>query len=190
RAVDQPRNQRLLFGGPALALEITARDAPRGIEFFLVIDRQRKEIDAFLRLFRGNDGGENFGLAVGRKDGAVGLSGYLSGFQGELAPTPVEFNAVDIKHLNRLSWFSRKGESHEQDGERLCRARELRAVTAPGDPAMAFMTSSVITGVSGPLLVDSRIAVRRTRRQYKNSAGKRADAPRGTVISGGCRACR
>jgi hypothetical protein len=29
---------------------------------------------------------------------------------------------MDIKHIVRLSWFSRKGESHEQDGERLRRA--------------------------------------------------------------------
>ncbi|MEX0840852.1 MAG: hypothetical protein WD039_01000 [Xanthobacteraceae bacterium] len=53
---------------------------------------------------------------------------------------------MDIKHIVRLSWFSRKGESHEQDGEKLYRARSSRAETAPGDPAMAFMTSSVYTG--------------------------------------------
>jgi hypothetical protein len=46
---------------------------------------------------------------------------------------------MNIKHVDRLSWFSRKGESHEQDGEALCRARDARAKTASGDPAMALI---------------------------------------------------
>jgi hypothetical protein len=49
---------------------------------------------------------------------------------------------MDIEHCGRLSWFSRKGKSHEQDGEKLC-ARVTRAATASGDPAMAFISSSV-----------------------------------------------
>jgi hypothetical protein len=48
---------------------------------------------------------------------------------------------MDIKHLDGLSWFSRKGESHEQDGERLCRARVPRAKQRLAILPMAFMSS-------------------------------------------------
>ncbi|HKA78529.1 MAG TPA: hypothetical protein VKD43_00795 [Xanthobacteraceae bacterium] len=44
---------------------------------------------------------------------------------------------MDIEHCDCLSWFSRKDESHEQDGERLIRA-EPRLPSASSDPAMAF----------------------------------------------------
>jgi hypothetical protein len=45
---------------------------------------------------------------------------------------------MDIEHLIFLSWFSRRGDGHEQDGETLTRAAALRAGKASGDPAMAF----------------------------------------------------
>ena len=73
----------------------------------------------------GDDGRQHGGLAVGGEHGAVGLAGDLAGLEDELAPTPVEFNTVDIEHCDCLSWFSRKRESHEQDGETL-RARRCR----------------------------------------------------------------
>ena len=40
RAVDQAGDQRLLLGGPALALEIAAGDAARGVGLFLIVDGQ------------------------------------------------------------------------------------------------------------------------------------------------------
>jgi hypothetical protein len=45
---------------------------------------------------------------------------------------------VDIEHCIFLSWLSRRGDGHEQDGETLTRAAALRAGKASGDPAMAF----------------------------------------------------
>ena len=50
RAVDQTRGQRILFGRPALALEIAAGYPACRVVFFGVVDRERKEIDSFLRL--------------------------------------------------------------------------------------------------------------------------------------------
>jgi hypothetical protein len=48
RAVDQARDQRLLFGRTALALEIAAGNAAGGVGIFPgVVDGQRQEIDAF-----------------------------------------------------------------------------------------------------------------------------------------------
>jgi hypothetical protein len=45
---------------------------------------------------------------------------------------------MNIEHFDCLSWFSRRRESHEQDGERLSFATELRIQKASGDPAMAI----------------------------------------------------
>ena len=92
RAVDQAGNQRFLFGRPALALEIAAGNAARGVGLFLVVDGQRQEVDAFARRLRGHHGGEHDGLAIGRQHGAVGLTGDLAGFKLEGTATPVDLD--------------------------------------------------------------------------------------------------
>ncbi len=46
RAIDQTRDQGLALGRPAFALEIAAGNLARGVEFFLIVDGERKEIDA------------------------------------------------------------------------------------------------------------------------------------------------
>ena len=137
RAVDQARGQRVLFGRTALALEVAAGNAAGGVVFLGVVDGERQEVDARLGLLRRHHRRDDGGFAVGRDDGAVGLAGYLAGLERELAPTPIELNSMNVKHCDGLSWFSRRGESHEQDGERLSRAATFRGRTASGDPAMA-----------------------------------------------------
>ena len=92
RAVDQAGDQRLLFGRTALALEVAAGNAAGRVGLFLVVDGQRQEVDAFARIFRGDDGGEHDGLAIGRENGAVGLTGDLAGFKLEGTSTPVDFD--------------------------------------------------------------------------------------------------
>ena len=92
RTVDQAGDQRFLFGRTAFALEIAAGNAARGIGLFLVVDGERQEVDALARRFRGDDGGEHHGLAIGRHDGAVGLAGDLAGFKLEGTSTPVDFD--------------------------------------------------------------------------------------------------
>ncbi len=153
RAVDQARDQRLLFGRTAFALEIAAGNAAGGVVFFLVVDGEREEVDAFLRLLGRDDGGEHGGLAVGGEHGAVGLARDLAGLEDELAPAPIEFNSMDIEHCVFLSWFSARPESHEQDGEKLSRVTARCGMrTASGDPAMAFRTLPCREGrtLSGP----------------------------------------
>jgi hypothetical protein len=50
---------------------------------------------------------------------------------------------MNIEHCDFLSWFSRKRESHKQDGETLtAQPRGCNAVSASGDPAMALGPSS------------------------------------------------
>jgi hypothetical protein len=46
---------------------------------------------------------------------------------------------VDIEHFGFSLFGSGKRESHEQDGEKLSRARYAPIETASGDPAMAFL---------------------------------------------------
>src|SRR5262245_34407401 len=53
---------------------------------------------------------------------------------------------MDIEHCDRLSWFSRRDESHGQDGERLPPAAPPQSETASSDPAMAFEPSIESTG--------------------------------------------
>ncbi len=79
RPVDQPRDQRLFFGGTAFALEIAAGNAAGSVEFFLVVDGQRKKVDAFPRLLVGNHGRQHLRFAIGGDDGAVGLARNLAG---------------------------------------------------------------------------------------------------------------
>ena len=92
RAVDQAGNQRFLFGRTAFALEIAAGNAACGVGFFLIVDGERKEIDAFARRLGRDDGGEHDGLAVGGHHGAVGLAGDLAGFKFERTPAPVDLD--------------------------------------------------------------------------------------------------
>ena len=141
RAVDQAGNQRFLFGRTAFALEVAAGNAARGVVFFLVVDGERQEVDAFARLLGRDGSGEHGGLAVGGEHGAVGLTRYPAGLEDELAPAPIEFNSMHIEHCVFLSWFSARSESHEQDGEKLPRITvKCGKRTASGDPAMAFRT--------------------------------------------------
>ena len=48
RSIDQPRRQRFFLGRPAFTLEIAARNPAGSVIFFLIIDGQRQEVDAFL----------------------------------------------------------------------------------------------------------------------------------------------
>ena len=99
RAVDQARGQRLLVGEPAFALEETAGNTAGRERLFLIVHGEGEEILAGLRGLGGDDGGEHGGLAPARKHRAVGLAGDSAGLQHKLAPAPIQFLALNIKHL-------------------------------------------------------------------------------------------
>ena len=82
RAVDQARGQRVLLGRAALALEVAAGNAAGRVVFLGVVDGERQEVDAGLRLLGRDRGGDDGGFAVGGDDCAVGLARDLAGFQG------------------------------------------------------------------------------------------------------------
>ena len=65
-----------------LALEVAAGNAAGRVVFLGVVDGQRQEVDAGLRLLGGDRRGDDGGLAVGGDDCAVGLTRDLAGFQG------------------------------------------------------------------------------------------------------------
>ncbi len=108
RTIDQAGDQRLLFGGPAFALEIAAGNASRGIGLFDVVDGQRQEVDAFARRLGGDHGGEHDGLAIGGEHGAVGLTGDLAGFKPEGTATPIDLDGMNFEHCDLLSWVHEK----------------------------------------------------------------------------------
>ena len=146
-AVDEAGGERLLLGRPALALEIAAGDAAGRVGALLVIDREREEVEAGLRLLLGNDGGENGGLAVGGDDGAVGLAGHLARFEHELAPGPDQLFTLDIEHFGGLSCMRAAARCHEQDGERLPLPGRERPSRAEG--AIGCGGGANISGESG-----------------------------------------
>jgi hypothetical protein len=85
---------------------------------------------------------------------------------------------MDIEHCDRLSWFSRRDESHGQDGERLPSAAQPQNETASGDPAMAFEPSIESTGDHSARLAKSAAALLPHVPDCPVSASKRANTPR------------
>ena len=100
RPVDQARGQRFTVGQAPFALEIAAGNSSGGERLFLVVDGEGKEILAGLRLLGGDDGRQHRGFAPGGEHRAVRLTGHTAGFERELAPAPVEFFTLYVKHLS------------------------------------------------------------------------------------------
>ena len=155
RAVDEAGDQRLLLGGAAFALEITAGNAARCERLFLVVHGQRKEVDAGLGRLGGDDRGEQSGLAPGREDRAVGLARDAARFEGELAPGPFKLFTMDFEHgyvshglraahtggaafAKQTAMGKMARRCRDADASTLwAQARKDFAATASGDPAMA-----------------------------------------------------
>ena len=156
RTVDQAGDQRLLFGRTALALEIAAGNAARGVGLFLIVHGQRQEVDAFARRLGGHDSGEHDGLAIGRHHGAVGLTGNLAGFQLKGTSAPVDLDCMLIEHFGLLSCFRRKHgclkrKDHAQDGEMLIANRDQHPAILPWSLNFGWRPSfRVFKGISPP----------------------------------------
>ncbi len=103
RTVDQAGGEGLFLGGTRLTLEETAGDLARRVIFFLVVDRQREEIEPRLGRFFIDHGGEHGGLAIGGDDSAAGLTGDFAGLQGQRAAAPFDRLFRDIEHSVSLS---------------------------------------------------------------------------------------
>src|SRR5258708_33409132 len=91
----------LVTGVQTCALPIlSAWDLARGVEFFLVVDGQREEIDARFGLGLTDRRGQNHRFAIGRHDGSIGLARDSSCFKNELAPAPIDLLAMYFEHSN------------------------------------------------------------------------------------------
>ncbi len=99
RPVDQPRGQRLAFGGAAFALEVAAGNLARGEILLLVIHGEREKILSRLGGVCADDGRQHDGFSIGGKNGAVGLPGDLARFKDQRAPAPVDFLAYCLEHF-------------------------------------------------------------------------------------------
>jgi len=97
-------SQRFALARAPFALEIAARNAAGSVKFFLIVDGQRQEVDAFLRLLGGDHRRQHRGLAVGRNNRAVGLARYLPGLERERTSAPIQGDTMNVKH-GFLSWF-------------------------------------------------------------------------------------
>ena len=98
RPIDQPRNERLLLGRPALALKEAPRDLPGGERLLLVVHGQRKEVlTGFCALDR-DRGAQNSGLPVSGEHGAVGLTSDLTRLQHEAATAPIQLLTINMEH--------------------------------------------------------------------------------------------
>src|SRR5690606_17162133 len=100
RTVDQARNQGFFFGRTAFTLEVATRDLASGKGLFLVVHGQREEVHSRLRRTTVNDGGQNYGLAVGGQHSAVSLTGDATGFQRQRATRPLDRLAFDVEHIS------------------------------------------------------------------------------------------
>ena len=99
RAVDQAGNQRFLLRRAPFALEEAAGNAASREGLFLIVDREREEIDTRLRLLGRNDGRENGSLAIAGKHGAIGLARDAASFERQRATGPFNGFALNIKHF-------------------------------------------------------------------------------------------
>ena len=88
RAVDHPRREDALLGGPALALEEAAGDLPRGVHALLDVDGQGQEVD--VTHVAGGRGAEHHRLAHRHDHGAACLLGQLAGLEGQLGACDVD----------------------------------------------------------------------------------------------------
>jgi hypothetical protein len=88
--VDQAGGQGFLLGGAPLALEEAPGNPPGGVEFFLVVDGQRKERLARHRLATRHGCHQDHGAAHRDDHGAIGLAGDPPGFDGDPVVTELK----------------------------------------------------------------------------------------------------
>ena len=100
--IDLAGGQDFLLAGPAFALDEAAGDASAGVGVLAVFDGEREEVDAFLRLGRGDRGGENDVVAAGGEGGAGGLLGHAACLKFDLLAASKLYSYVVLHDLPRL----------------------------------------------------------------------------------------
>ncbi len=101
-AVDKPACEHFAIGRPGFTLNVSARDAARGVELFDVIDAQREKILSGFGFFGGGCGHQNLGVATRNEHGTVGLARNAASFDGDLFTINLEglFNNIEHRDPN------------------------------------------------------------------------------------------
>ena len=99
RTIDQAAGQRFLVGGTAFALQEAAGNSTSSVSFFLIIDRHREEILAWLARFRSHSAHQNDSLLHRDQYGAASLAGNFACFDGDLMVSVGKGLFHDIKHI-------------------------------------------------------------------------------------------
>src|SRR5690554_4487359 len=89
-AVDQAGSQGFLLGGTSLTTEVSARNAAHRIAFFLIVNRQRKEILTGLGFLLGNHCGQDHGIVHGHEYRTTSLTRNTSCFQSNVRLTELK----------------------------------------------------------------------------------------------------
>ena len=100
RPIDETRSERLAVGRASFAFQVAARNAPRRERLLLIMDGEGEKILSGLGLLQRHDRREHRGFTPRGVHGAVGLTRHPAGLQHKLAPAPVEFFALNVKHLS------------------------------------------------------------------------------------------
>ena len=108
RAVDETRGERFLLGGTPFTLEEAARDLARGIGLFDVVDREREEVLAGLRLLLRDDRGENDRVVHAADAGAGGLTGNFPRFERDVVVAETEALRDLVEHRHGAVSFREK----------------------------------------------------------------------------------
>ncbi|MNS73973.1 hypothetical protein D3C72_1074320 [compost metagenome] len=105
RTVDQARGQRLVFRRTAFTLEEAAGDLAGRVGLLDVVDGQREEVLARLRVLGGDHGRQHHGVFHIDQHGTAGLAGDFAGFHADRVLAPLEFldDLVEHGHLHSLT---------------------------------------------------------------------------------------
>ncbi len=81
RPIDQARGQSFLLGGTPLTLEESTGNAAAGVELFLIVDGERKEIEPLAQALVDHGGNQYHRVGHPHQNGATGLTGDLARLQ-------------------------------------------------------------------------------------------------------------
>ncbi len=84
-AIDHATGEDLFFGRATFAPKVTAGDATDGGGFFLILDREGKEVLAIFDFGGGDSGDDDDGFAHGDEGSAIGQFGEFAGFEVKFA---------------------------------------------------------------------------------------------------------
>ena len=105
-AVGEAGGEDGFLAGPSFPSKEATRYLADGVEALLKLHRKGEEIHVGAGLVGHNRRGQDYGVAVGQDNGAVGLKGQLSRFQHQLFVSDNSFYNCSVRHnkVNNLTY--------------------------------------------------------------------------------------